>query len=483
MIVSLYTSRVILQALGVTDYGIYNVVGGVVSIVGLLNASISWATARFLTFDLGKGDREQLVRTFSMCLNIFIVLSFLFLFLAETVGLWFLNTHMTIPIERMEAANWIYQFSVISCVLGLLITPCNSLIFAHEDFSFSAFISILESILKLIVAIVIMYSHFDRLILYAFLIFVIAVIVEILNLLRCKLKYKEATYIKYWNKKQFVQILSYSGWNIFGSLSNMARGSGLNVILNMFFTPAVNAACGIANQVNGVVYGFFQSFMTAVNPQVTKYYAQNDIGYMMELVFRSSKLCSYLVILMSIPLAIEAPTIISLWLGQVPDHVVNFVRLIVVITAIDATAFPINATSTATGDIRLYQMTMGLITILNLPLSYIALTLGGVPEIVFVISLILAVTSFFGRLWAVNKVIDFNIKRYLVEVCMKVVVVACCSIVLPLIMHMYWNEGILSALCNCVISVISTIVVIYYIGLKKTERKSIIGIIIKRNND
>lgn len=480
MLISLYTSRAVLQALGVDDYGIYNVVGGVISIMGVLNAAMSWSTIRFLTFDLGKGDKKTMQNTFSMCILIFVVLSAIFVLISESVGVWFLNTQMTISDSRIAAANWVFQFSILGSVLGLIFTPYGSLIFAHEDFSFSAYISIAESVLKLIIVLLLPFVPFDSLIMYSFLLVVVTLLMKAITYIWCKTKYEESRLVKYWNKTLFKEILSYSGWSLFGSLSNMAKNTGLNVILNLFFNPAVNAACGIANQVNGIIYQFFSSFFTAVNPQITKYYAQKDMKNMYELVFRSSKFSFYLILLLSVPIALEAPTIISLWLGQLPEHVVSFVRLIVVITAIDATAFPINATSTATGKIKLYQTVAGVISILNLPLSYIALVFGGSPEVVFVISLCLALLSFFARLWAINKVIDFPVKDYLKKVCLIVLAVASCVIPVPLIFHAIWSFDLLSSTLNCIVSIITTIVVVYTIGMTKSERYNIRNLIMKK---
>lgn len=480
LLISLYTSRAILQVLGVTDYGIYNVVGGVISIIGVMNAAMSWSTMRFLTFDLGKGDKKTLQNTFSMCILIFVLLSAIFVVLSETIGVWFLNTQMTISEDRIVAANWVFQFSVISCVLSLVFSPYGALIHAHEDFTFSAYSSVLESVLKLLIVILLPYIPSDSLIMYSFLLVMVTLLIKVILFVWCKIKYVESKLVKYWDKSVFREILAYSGWSLFGSLSNMAKNSGLNVILNLFFNPAVNAACGIANQVNGIIFQFFASFFTAVNPQITKYYAQNDMKNMYELVFRSSKFSFYLILLLSIPIALEAPTIISLWLGQVPEHVVSFVRLIVVITAVDATAFPINATSTATGNIKLYQTVVGIISLLNLPFSYVFLFWGGSPDIVFIVSLCLAVGAFSARLWAINKVVSFPIKEYLGKVICRVLLVTICAISIPLITHNVLSQGIVSSIVNGIISVLITLTMVFTVGMTKAERLSIQNVIIKR---
>lgn len=477
MLISLYTSRVVLQVLGVTDYGIYNVVAGVISVIGVMNVTMSTATTRFLAFDLGKSDKESLRNTYGMCLLIFALISAVFVLISESIGLWFLNTQMTIPTDRMNVANIVFQFAVFSGVLGLMRAPYTSLVIAHEDFSFFTGINIAESILKLVICFVIIVAVIDKLAFYSFLMFVAVALSFGVHFFWCKSKYEEATFAWFWDKSLFREILSYSGWNMFGSLSSMAKDTGLNVILNLFFVPAVNAACGIANQVNGVVYQFFASFYNAVNPQIIKYYAQKDMKNMMDLVFKSSRYSFYLILLLSIPIALEAPTLISIWLGQVPEHVVTFIRLIVVITAIDATAYPIDASATATGRIKLYQAVIGIISLLNLPISYLALSAGNSPEIVFVISLCLSIVSFFARLWTVNKVMDFPIKKYLIKVCCTILAVAICAISVPLILHSVLKVGILSTIVICFVSVITTIVVVSIIGMNKAERSGTLRII------
>lgn len=475
MLISLYTSRVVLQVLGVTDYGIYSVVSGVISVIGVINVTMSSATTRFLTFDLGKSDKVALQNTYSMCLIIFALLSAVFVIFSEAIGLWFLNTLMTIPQDRLSAANIVYQFAVFSGVVGLLRAPYNSLVVAHEDFRFFAFVNIAESILKLAICFVLMIVTIDRLTVYAFLMFLIIVLLFMVQYLWCKIKYEEATFVRYWHKPLFKEILSYSSWNMLGTMSSMAKDTGLNVILNLFFAPTVNAAYGIASQVNGVVYQFFASFFNAVNPQIIKYYAQNDMKNMMGLVFKSSRFSFYLILLLAIPIILEAPTLISIWLGQVPEHVVYFIRLIVVITAIDAISYPINTSVTATGNIKLYQVLVGIFSLSNLPLSYIALSAGSSPEIVFVISLSLTIITFFAKLWSVNKIIDFPIKEYLLDVVGTLLIVAISSVFVPLMLHVLWKAGLFSSIAICFISVVITIIVAFTIGMNKSERQGVLG--------
>ena len=334
MAVTLYTSRVVLNTLGVVDFGIYNVVGGVVAMMGILNGAMAVSTQRYLTFELGRGDMVRLKQVFSVCFTIFFLLSVIVVILAETVGLWFLHNKMVIPAERMTAANWVYQYSILACILSLVVNPFNAIIIAHERMNVYAYVSILEVSLKLAVVYLLLVIPADRLSTYGLLILISQAIVALTYIVYCWRHFKETHYRFYWERPLFLELVSYSGWNLFGSVSGLVKGQGLNILLNMFFNPAVNAARGIAYQINSAITQFFTNFYTAVRPQITKYYAQGDMEDMLKLVFRSSKFSFYLIMLISMPIVIEAPYIVNLWLGQLPEYVVPFTRLIIVINAI-----------------------------------------------------------------------------------------------------------------------------------------------------
>ena len=278
----------------------------------------------------------------------------------------------------------------------------------------------------------------------------------------------------------FVELVSYSGWNLFGSLSSLVKGQGLNILLNMFFNPAVNAARGIAYQINSAITQFFTNFYTAVRPQITKYYAQGDIENMLKLVFRSSKFSFYLIMLISMPIVIEAPYIIKLWLGQLPEYVVPFTRLIIVISAIDAMATPLMTAAHATGHIRLYQFSVGTMTILNLPISYVFLKFGGQPLIVFYVSLCISTFCLFMRLWIVRRLMDFPVKRYIIQVFGSCVFICVVAMIIPLAAHLLLAESFVNVVIVCLACVLSTIVTIYGLGLTKHERGLVVDIFRKK---
>ena len=480
MAVTLFTSRVVLSALGVEDYGIYNVVGGIVAMMGVLNGAMSVSTQRYLTFELGRGDMVRLKQVFSLCLTIFFLLSIIVVVLAETIGLWFLNTQLVIPPERMTAANWIYQFSILSCISSLITMPYNAAIIAHERMNVYAYVGIIEVVLKLLIVYLIMILPADKLISYGFLFMVSHFIVTGIYIGYCWRKFKETQYKWYWEIPLFKELVSYSGWNLFGSLSGIVKGQGLNILLNMFFNPAVNAARGIAFQINAAITQFFTNFYTAVRPQITKYYAQGNMEEMHKLIFRSSKLSFYLIMLISLPIIIEAPYIVNLWLGQLPEYVVPFTRLIIAISAVDCMATPLMTAAHATGNIRLYQSSVGTMTILNVPISYIFLKLGYSPLVVFYISLAIAVICLFMRLWIVRRLMEFPVMEYIVKVLGTGLMVCAMSLILPLAAQLMMEENFISVVMVCLISLLSSIVGIYFIGMDNKEKQFVWEIINKK---
>lgn len=481
MAVTLYTSRVVLKILGVDDFGIYNVVGGVVAMMGLLKGAMSAATTRFITFELGKGNYEQLRKTYCISVVIYIIICIIFVILAETIGLWFLNTQMTIPEGRLTAANWVYQFTILSVAIEMMCQPYNAVIISHEKMSFYAYVSILEVTLRLLIVYFLMILPYDHLTFYGLLMMITSIIVCMTYHFYCRCNFSECKFKIYRDKGLFLKMLSYSGWNLFGSASSLIKGQGLNILLNIFFTPAVNAARGIAFQINGAISQFSQNFYTAVRPQITKYYAQDDLMNMFKLVLRSSKLSFYLNLMLGVPLIIETPEIIDLWLGQEPDYVVVFSRLIIIISMIDAMAQPLMTTIHSTGHVSLYQSLVGTMNILNLPISFVFLRLGYAPVVVFYVSLIITTISLFVRLAIVKRYIpSFPVSSYVIDVFCVCVLVTLISIIVPLISYYYLDNSISSVLIVCIISEISIISTVFIFGLKGDERLFVRQIVKKK---
>lgn len=475
MAVSLYTSRVVLNTLGIEDFGIYNVVGGVVAMFGFINSAMASSTQRYLTFELGRGNAKQLSNVFSTSVWIHGLIAVFVLLLAETVGLWFLYNKMTIPADRMEAALWTYQCSILSAMVMIMSVPYNASIIAHERMSAFAYISVLEVVLKLAVVYLLQIGNFDKLKLYALLILSVQLLIRIIYGSYCKRHFKEVRIRKVRDWRLFREILSFAGWNLWGNCAAIAFTQGVNILLNMFFGPAVNAARGVAVQVQGAITQFSANFQTAMNPQITKSYATQDYAYMHSLVFRSSRFTFFLLLFLSLPVMLETETILSIWLKTVPEHTVTFLRLILCVTIIDAVANPLMVSAAATGKVKLYQGVVGGILLCILPVSYIVLKLGGNPASVFIVHLCICAIAFMVRLFIIRPMIHLSLRAYMMNVIYRCIFVGILASLLPLGLKELLSESFISFLTVCIACVLSVGLVAYYFGLSASERTFIRG--------
>lgn len=473
MAVSLYTSRVVLNALGIEDFGIYNVVGGVVAMFSVLSGSLSAAISRFITYELGKGNQENLNKIFSSAVTIQLGLAGIIILLAETIGIWFLNVKMNIPEVRMEAANWVFQFSILTFAINLISVPYNASIIAHEKMSAFAYISILEAVGKLFIAYLITITPMDKLIFYAILMCVVALIVRFTYGNYCKRHFCECTYHFIWDKQLLKSMFSFAGWNFIGASSAVLRDQGGNVVINLFCGPAVNAARGIAFQVNNAVNQFVVNFMTALNPQITKSYAAGDKGYMMTLIFQGARLSFYMLLLLSLPILVNTHYILALWLKIVPEHAVLFVQLILIFALSESISQPLITAMLATGKIRNYQIIVGGLQMMNLPISYILLRLGYFPEVVIVIAICISQCCLAARLILLRGMIGLSITKYLKNVYLNIIVVSIIAVILPLINAYYIKESFSNFIFISLIAVICTFSSIYFIGCNNQEREFI----------
>lgn len=471
MAVTLYTSRVVLNTLGIEDFGIYNVVGGVVSIFGFINAAMAVATQRYLTFELGRNDFNQLQKVFNTSLYIHALISVLLVVLAETVGLWFLYNKMTIPLCRFDAALWVFQFSVLSSVVMIMSVPYNATIIAHEKMSAFAYISVLEVVLKLLIAFLLQLGDFDKLKLYAVLIFVVQFCIRLVYGVYCGHHFPETKFRKVWDSNLFREMSSFAGWNLWGHCAAIAFTQGVNIMLNLFFTPAVNAARGIAVQVQGAVAQFSVNFQTALNPQITKSYAVHDYFCMHSLIFRSSRFTFFLLFLLSLPVMFETEMMLTVWLKTVPPNTVVFLRLMLCATIVDAVSNPLMVAAASTGKIRFYQSIVGGILLAILPVSYIALKFGGSPSSVFVVHLAICLLAFVVRLFIIRPMIQLSLIEYMKQVVIRCFVVAVISLVLPLLLKFLLpEENIGQSLFVCLLCVVSVLISTYCWGLDSSER-------------
>lgn len=470
MLVSLYTSRVILNALGIEDYGIYNVVAGVVTMFSVLSASLSSAISRFLAFELGKGNDERLNKLFSTSVTIQIIIAIIIIILAETVGLWFINEKLTIPDYRMSAANWCYQFSIITFTINLIYIPFNAAIIAHEKMSAFAYISIYEALGKLAVAWCIVINPFDRLIFFAAMITMIALILCYTYFYYCRHHFEECKYRLYYDHTLLKQMFGFAGWNFIGVSASILRDQGGNIVINLFCGPAVNAARGITTKVNSAINGFVQNFMIALNPQIIKSYASDNRDYMMSLIHRGARFSFYLLLLLSLPVFVKTDFILTLWLKIVPEHTSTFVRLILVFTLHESLSYPLVTAMLATGNIRNYQILAGGLNLLNLPVSYVALRFGCVPEAVLVIAVFFSIVVQIARLLLLKKMIRLNIGIYIKNVYVNVILVAIVASVVPVLICKYLDDSLTGFLLSSLMCFLWTSIIVWLIGMNRNEK-------------
>ena len=469
--VGLYTSRLILQALGVVDYGIYGLVGGIVTTFAFLNSAMASATQRYLSFDIGKNDTDRLQKTFNATLNIHILIAIVVFVLAETLGLWFVNEQLNIPDERMIAANWVYQFSIFAFVLEIVQVPYNALLFAREHMKVYAYVSIVETLLKLSIAILLLQFHTDRLILYAILAFVVAFIIRLIYKIYCKKHFKESVYHFFWDKAYYKELLSYSGWNLFGNIAAVARNQGSNILLNLFFGPVVNAAYTITSMLQGVIGSFVSNFQVAVNPQIVKNYAKGDTSSSLQLIYKSSKFSFFGMLLLMVPFLANTNYIMQLWLKQVPPYAVNFIRVALVYSLIETLANPLMAGAQATGKIKWYQIIIGSFIFLIFPTTYFVFKITNNPIDLYWVFIGNAVLALLFRILFLRRMIGMQFKEYFIKVILRICIVSgvvmLCIIVTPFSEATDFIQFIFHTVVLCVLSFFAILI----FGTTQGERK------------
>ena len=472
LVINIYSSRVILQALGVIDYGVYNVVGGFVALFSLISSALSGASSRFINYEMGTGDDKRLQLIFSSSLTIQILLVLIVGFLTETVGIWYLETKMVIPAERMNAARWCFQFSVVSFSLGLLSVPFNAEIIAHERMSAFAYVSILEGVMKLVISFMVMRPVGDRLVYYASLLLMTKIAVQLTYYLYCKKNFSECEYSFVFDRPLLRKMFSYAGWHIIGNSAGIMKTHGVNLILNLFFGPSVNAARGVANQVLTAVVGFASNFMMAIGPQITQSYAKKDYQYMLQLMHKGSKYSIYLLALVSLPVIVSADYLLGIWLDEVPKYAVMFTRLILVVALLNYLSGTLITAQNATGNVKWYQIIVGSVQLLNLPLSYAVLKLGSSPVSVMVVAIAVEIVAMLTRICLIPHYIPgFSASGFLRNVVLKSVSVVSIACVFPALLRLKLPQDFLSFLIISATCLASSILCILFIGCDKNERQ------------
>ena len=479
MVITLYTSRVILNALGVEDYGIYNVVGGVVAMFSLISGSLSNAISRFITFELGRGETKKLSTIFSTSVNIQIGISLLVIILGILIGGWFLNSRMNIPAERMVAANWVLCCSLLMFCINLISLPYNACIIAHERMAAFAYVSILDASLRLLICYLITISPFDKLISYSVLLVFVASIIRMVYGIYCNKHFEECRYRFVYDRSLLKQMGSFAGWQFLTNSCWMFNTQGVNILINIFFGVTLNAARGIATQVDSAIQQFVNNFMTALNPQITKNYASGHIKEMFMLVCRGSKFSFFLLLLFAIPVIFEAEYVLKLWLKTVPDHAVIFLRLTIIGSMVNMLGGTGLTACMATGKIKRYSIWISSVGVLVFPFTWIAFKCGLPVESTYIIFIGVYVGVNAVRLYIMKGLLHFPPALFIREVIFKICIVTPLALLMPSVPVCFMDESFGRLVITTLISLVSSCLVIYTVGLSRSERKTIIGKVMK----
>ena len=480
IVVSLYTSRVILNALGVDDYGIYNVVGGFVSMFAVFTSAMAVAVSRFITFELGRSDLESLKKVFSTSLFTQLLLTVLIVILTESVGLWFVNNKLVIPPERLGAANWVFQFSVATFSLSIIGIPYQSAVIAHERMTAYAVITLVDTFTKLLIALSISFAPIDKLVWYGLFMAFGAIITQLLYVFYGRCSFAECKSGIRPDRSKFKEMFGFAGWNVLGGIAAIIRDQGGNIVLNMFFGPAVNAARGIANQVCFTVNSFVTNFQTAINPQITKNYASGDYDYLHSLIFRGSKYSAFIILLIAIPLASNIKYVLHLWLGLVPEHTAMFVQLVFLFVIFEAISNPLMTAAAATGKLKQYQLIVSPLAVMNIPISCGLLYIWDIPELVFVVSVVISILSVFARLYVLKRLIRIDASAFTRKVIVPVVLVLILSSVLPYTIAAFTEDRFIIVLLRVIVAFVYTTIIVFIVGCDRAEQKYLYGLTLSK---
>jgi O-antigen/teichoic acid export membrane protein len=474
LLVSLYTVRVVLEVLGVEDYGIYNVVAGLVTLFSFLSGTMASATQRFFSFALGKKDTEQLKKIFSVNIAIYIGIAILAILLLETLGLWFLTEKLELPAERFEAARFIYHFAVFTFTVSILTSPFMAIIIAHEDMHIYAYVSIVEALLKLGVVFLLMYIDIDKLELYGILLFTVAVINAFIYITIAIRKYDECQFRKfYWDKFLVQEIIDFTGWTLFGQISTVVRNQAVTILINQTFNPVVVASRTIALSISGYIGVFANNFNTSLYPPIIKSYSSNNKKDMFSLIFNGSKLTFFLMWIIALPLLLEMEMVLSIWLKNVPPDAVLFTQLTIIESLILAISLPIATAARAPGKMKIYELTLGIIQLSIFFLSWVFLKMGYPAYSVFVIAIFINVVMFFVRLFIVSKMIELPITQFMYKVSFPVLGIILFSAVPSNILQRILPEGLIYSTIIVFFSLIISAIVMYYVGLDSIMRAKV----------
>lgn len=481
IVVNLYAVRVIWQVLGVDDYGVYNVVGGIVTMFAFLNNAMVASSQRFISFELGTGDNERLKKVFCISVTVHILLAITILLLAETIGLWFLNEKLNIPAGRMSAANWVYQCSIIAFMINVVSVPYNACIVAHEHMKAYGYFGILEVIMKLAIVFLLLAIPFDKLITYAVLVVCVSAIMRLIYGIYCRRNFSECRYKLISDHHLMRDMFSFAGWSFIGNLGFSVRDQGLNIVVNLFFNVAVNAAKGVVMQIGSAVNGFAQNFQMALNPQITKRYASGDIASMVNLVFYGCKYSAMLMMFIVVPLFFASEHILKLWLGYLAPYTVGFMRLVLIMVFIDSVIGPVTTALQATGRIKWFQIIVSIIMLANIPMAWLWLKFDVNPYVVMYVSIITSVIAFIARLILLRREIYFSFRAYFSKVFFRIIPVLITAGGISWWIYDKFPQNLMGLVSYVALSSLLIAILSYIIGLEYHEKKLIIQIIKTRS--
>ena len=484
MAISLYTRRVILRILGVENFGIYNVVGGIVAMLSAFSGTLSSAISRYLTFELGRGNKERLNLVFSTSITIQSFLAILILLIAEILGYWLLNYEMNIPSERLYAANWVLHCSILAFIINLISIPYNAAIIAHERMSAFAYISIIEVVLKLVIVYSLSISPFDKLIVYAILNLFVAVIIRGIYGIYCKRHFSECTWKFVYDKGLTKDMFSFAGWNLLGTGAYMLNTQGVNLLINLFFGVTLNAARGIAVQVDHAIMQFVNNFTTAIAPQITKSVAADNNTYLYTLLGEGTKYSYVLMLFFAVPLVVETPYVLSAWLGTVPEFTVIFTRLTIIASMINLLGTNLSTAAIATGRVKEYYIIIGGVGVLVFPFTYIAYKLGFPPESTYLIFIAIYVLLLYLKLLLARKFLGFPVKTFVKEALVKILPCTIIAFAIAKMLHSIFEPSLIRFISIVAMSIASIAIIAYFTCLGQTEKfyiKERISRILKSN--
>lgn len=472
IIVGLYTSRVVLEVLGVNDYGVYNVVGGIVAMFAFLNSAMTAASQRFISYELGTKNFDRLKEVFSTSVEIHVVIALIIFVLAETVGLWFLNTKLNISPERMVAANWVYQSTVLSFMLTVVSVPYNASIVAHEHMKAYAYISILEVTLKLVIVFLLLIIPYDKLITYSILVLFVALVVRMTYSLYCKRKFSECSFRRFFDKKLFGEMFSFAGWSLVGNLGFAVKDQGSNIALNLFYGTALNAARGVAIQVNGIVSSFSNNFIMAINPQITKQYAAGNINESVHLVYAGCRLSFFLLSIIAIPILINIDYLLALWLGEsVPAYTSDFLFYALWASIIASMAGPIVYALQATGQIKIFQIVICIIMVCEMPLAYLILEFAYKPYYMMFATLFVTLLGLIARIILLKRLVkEYSVRYFIFNILLKNLCLIIFCFYLSYLIRKILPENLICFVVTSLLAVVITFIAIYTGGITREER-------------